>query len=70
MKDLSVLTPPFLMAAAVIFAIGAFLRHETRRGRRGRADPEDTISSRQSGDGVDTKQSDEAETSPNSATDS
>jgi hypothetical protein len=34
MKDLSVLTPPLLMCAAVLFAIGAFLRHEMSRQRR------------------------------------
>jgi hypothetical protein len=33
-KDLSVLTPPLLMCAAVLFAIGAFLRHEMTRQRR------------------------------------
>ena len=41
MKDLSVLTPPFLMAAVVIVAIVAFLRHEMGRGRVDRADPDD-----------------------------
>jgi hypothetical protein len=41
MKDLSVLTPPFLMAAVVIIAIVAFLRHEMGRGRVDRADPDD-----------------------------
>lgn len=38
MKDLAVLTPPFLVAAVVIIAIVAFLRHEMGRGRDGRAD--------------------------------
>jgi hypothetical protein len=41
MKDLSVLAPPFLMAAVVIAAIVAFLRHEMGRGRVDRADPDD-----------------------------
>ena len=41
MKDLSVLTPPFLVAAVVIIAIVAFLRHEMGRGRVDRADRED-----------------------------
>jgi len=41
MKDLSVLTPPFLMAAVVIIAIVAFLRHEMGRGRVDRAEPDD-----------------------------
>jgi hypothetical protein len=33
MKDLSVLTPPLLVCAAFLFAVGAFLRHEMRAGR-------------------------------------
>ena len=33
MNDLAVLVPPFLMCAAVITAIVAFLRHEMGRGR-------------------------------------
>jgi len=41
MKDLSVLTPPFLVAAVVIIAIVAFVRHEMGRGRVDRADHED-----------------------------
>jgi hypothetical protein len=41
MKDLSVLTPPFLMAAVVIIAIVAFLRHEMGRGRVDRSDQDD-----------------------------
>jgi hypothetical protein len=32
-QDLSVLTPPLLMCAAVLFAVGAFLRHEMRKKR-------------------------------------
>lgn len=34
MKDLSALTPPLLTCAVVLFAIGAFLRHEMGRQRR------------------------------------
>jgi hypothetical protein len=41
MNDLAVLTPPFLMAAAVITAIVAFLRHEMGRKRADRTDHED-----------------------------
>jgi hypothetical protein len=41
MSDLAVLTPPFLMAAAVITAIVAFLRHEMGRKRADRADPDE-----------------------------
>jgi hypothetical protein len=45
MKDLSALTPPFLIAAVVIIAIVAFLRHEMGRGRVDRADPDDISAS-------------------------
>ena len=41
MKDLSALMPPFLVAAVVIIAIVAFLRHEIGRGRVDRADSDD-----------------------------
>ena len=34
MNDLAALTPPFLIGAAVIVAIVAFLRHEMGRTRR------------------------------------
>jgi hypothetical protein len=40
MNDLAVLTPPFLVAAAVITAIVGFLRHEMGRKRADRADLE------------------------------
>lgn len=43
MKDLAVLTPPLLMATAVVAGIVMFLRHELARGRSARADPEDDI---------------------------
>jgi len=43
MNDLTVLTPPLLMAAAVITGIVMFLRHEMARGRSGHADLEDDI---------------------------
>jgi hypothetical protein len=36
MTDLTALIPPFLMAAAVIVAIVAFLRYEMRRARSDR----------------------------------
>jgi hypothetical protein len=41
MKDLSALAPPFLVAAVVIIAIVAFLRHEMGRGRVDRAESDD-----------------------------
>jgi hypothetical protein len=41
MKDLAALTPPFLMCAAVVVAIVAFLRHEMGRARPDRNDADD-----------------------------
>ena len=46
MQDLSALTPPLLIAATVVLAIVAFLRHEMRRAGQRREDPPDAISSR------------------------
>lgn len=43
MNDLAALTPPFLVAAAVIIAIIAFLRHEMGRKRIDRADLDGNI---------------------------
>jgi hypothetical protein len=34
MKYVSVLTPPLLVCAVFLIAVGAFLRHEMRGGRR------------------------------------
>jgi hypothetical protein len=36
LKDLTVLTPPLLMCAAFLIAVGAFLRHEMGASRRRR----------------------------------
>ena len=41
MQDISALTPPLLMCAAVLVAIGLFLRHEMSRGRSGNGEAED-----------------------------
>lgn len=38
LKDLTVLTPPLVVCAAFLIAVGAFLRHEMGRGRRQRED--------------------------------
>jgi len=43
MQDLSVLTPPLLMCAAVLLAVGAFLRHEMGRKRPDDTDRQDDI---------------------------
>lgn len=39
MQDISALTPPLLMCAVVLLAIGAFLRHEMKRKRPEDIDP-------------------------------
>jgi hypothetical protein len=41
MQVLSVLTPPALMCAVVLIAIGAFLRHEMGRRREDRPDADE-----------------------------
>jgi hypothetical protein len=47
MNYVSALTPPFLMCAAVLFAVVAFLRHEMRRGGADQAERDDDISALQ-----------------------
>jgi hypothetical protein len=44
MQDLSVLTPPLLMATVVIIAIVAFLRHEMNRSRADKSAPSENMS--------------------------
>jgi hypothetical protein len=45
LQDLTVLTPPLLMCAAFLVAVGAFLRHEMSASRRRRdQDEPDRIS--------------------------
>jgi hypothetical protein len=62
LNDLAALTPPFLVAAVVIIAITAFLRHEMGRKRADRADLGGNI--RTTGphvdDNRDTKRTDDA----------
>ena len=43
MQDISALTPPLLMCAVVLLAIGAFLRHEMNRKRPEEIDPAEDI---------------------------
>jgi hypothetical protein len=43
MQDISALTPPLLMCAVVLLAIGAFLRHEMNRKRPDDIDPAQDI---------------------------
>lgn len=64
MNDLAALTPPFLVAAAVIIAIIAFLRHEMGRKRVDRADLDGNIPAPgpQADNNRDTKPADDAHT--------
>jgi len=64
MKDLAALAPPFLVAAAVVIAIIAFLRHEMGRKRVDRADLEGNIPApgSQADNNRDTKPTDDAHT--------
>jgi hypothetical protein len=45
MSNLSALTPPLLVAVAFLIAVGAFIRHEIRRGKN-RPDDEESADSR------------------------
>jgi hypothetical protein len=44
MQDLSALTPPLLMAAVVVVAIVAFLRHEMNRSHPDKSAPGENMS--------------------------
>jgi hypothetical protein len=41
LTDLAALTPPLLVAVAVLIAAGAFVRHEMRRGKNATEDEQD-----------------------------
>ena len=71
MNDLAVLTPPFLVAAAVITAIVAFLRHEMGRKRTDRADLEQDFpeAGPQTGNTEDNKSAGDTQTASVSARD-
>ena len=43
LSDLAALTPPFLIAAAFLVAVGAFLRHEMRAGKNRAEDASDEV---------------------------
>jgi hypothetical protein len=43
LADLSALTPPFLVAAAFLIAVGAFIRHEMRGAKNQPADQRDDV---------------------------
>lgn len=43
LTDLAALVPPFLVAAAFLVAVGAFIRHEMRAGNKQAADERDDV---------------------------
>jgi hypothetical protein len=60
MQDLSALTPPLLMAAVVVVAIVAFLRHEMNRSHPDKSAPGENMSAPgQHGDGRESHQHDD-----------
>jgi hypothetical protein len=52
LADLTVLTPPFLVAAAFLIAVGAFLRHEMRAAKKQTAEERDEVGEPSSGDQI------------------
>lgn len=46
LSDLAALTPPFVVCAAFLIAVGAFLRHEMRRIKNPAQDEEADVSAR------------------------
>jgi hypothetical protein len=43
LSDLAALTPPFLVCAAFLIAVGAFIRHEMRAAKNQPADDPDEV---------------------------
>jgi len=43
LSDLAALTPPFLVAAVFLIAVGAFIRHEMRASNKQAADERDDV---------------------------
>lgn len=52
LADLAALTPPFLVAAAFLIAVGAFLRHEMRAAKNQPAEQDDEVGEPSSGDHI------------------
>ena len=52
LADLAALTPPFLMAAVFLTAVGAFLRHEMRAAKNQTADQPDDVDEPSGGDQI------------------
>lgn len=43
LSDLEALAPPFLIAAAFLIAVGAFIRHEMRAAKKQPTEPGDEV---------------------------
>lgn len=52
LSDLSALTPPFLVCAAFLTALVAFLRHEMRDGKKHADDQDDELADPSSSDQI------------------
>lgn len=52
LSDLAALTPPFLVAAAFLIAVGAFVRHEMRAAKKQPAEQDDEVDERSGSDQI------------------
>jgi hypothetical protein len=52
LSDLAALTPPFLVAAAFLIAVGAFIRHEMRAAKKQPTEQGDELDEPTSGDKI------------------
>lgn len=52
LSDLAALTPPFLVAAAFLIAVGAFLRHEMRAAKKQPTEQGDEVDEPSSADHI------------------
>lgn len=52
LSDLAALTPPFLVAAAFLIAVGAFVRHELRAAKKQPTEQGDEVDERSSSDQI------------------
>lgn len=52
LTDLAALTPPFLVAAAFLIAVGAFVRHEMRAAKKQPTEQRDEVDEPSSGDQI------------------
>lgn len=52
LSDLAALTPPFLVAAAFLIAVGAFVRHEMRAAKKRPTEQPDEVDEPSSSDQI------------------